>query len=98
MDNVSAAVANTDRSETGATAACVVTEHPSPVFIILVLDGPARIFLSAPDTSKPYTLPSVRRPDACSIDCSLSIYDTVSNAAISDSRPPLDEFSRSTPS
>ncbi len=62
MDNVSAAVAEAERSEAGATAACAATEHPSPVFIILVLDGPARIFLSAADTSKPYTLPGVRRP------------------------------------
>jgi len=62
MDNVSAVVAEAERSEAGATAAWAATEHPLPVFIILVRDGPARTFWSAADTSKPYTLPGVRRP------------------------------------
>lgn len=62
MNHIPAAVAKAERSEAEATAACAATEHPTPVLIILVLDGPARIFLSAADTSRPYTLAGVRRP------------------------------------
>ena len=62
MGNVLAAVAEAERSEAGATAACAATERPSPVLIIIDFGRWARIFLSAADTSKPYTLPGVRRP------------------------------------